>query len=58
MYTIYLSTTVILKTVSLLYMYSLPFSIFKLTGKTRNKNYTPSNEKHLSHMFLYYVRSM
>lgn len=37
-YIIYPSTTVILKIVYQLYMYSLPFSIFKLTGKTGKEN--------------------
>ena len=59
MYNIYPSTAVILKTVFLLYKYGLPFTIFKLTGKTRKEKYTSLNEKiSISHMFLYYMRSM
>lgn len=46
-YIIYPSTTVILKIVYLLYMYSLPFSIFKLTGKTGKEKYIPLSKKNI-----------
>lgn len=59
MYTIYASTNVILKIVWLLYMYSLPFSIFKLTGKTEKEKYLSlSKKKYWSCKFQYYERSI